>query len=406
MTSSQVESEDSFQRLVRQTFPSAAADVVLKAHDCASARLGVHTDQLSRPADILLRHQADHIAVTAGLLAPLRRSGYTDFNEIRSLFGEQLALLVERVFSEDTLRTDPDIRRSEMLLRFLESISTEIRAAPLRIALRLAELEKPVLNDDRNRQDVARETLELYVPLSDRLGMSILRAQLEDASFAILNPSDHELLAQCAASSRHEDEVVLDLLLNDITHLLAQNGVRATVHGRIKGLYGLYRKMCQQGCSASKVTDRIGLRIIVSSVKECYQVLSLLHARFRPVPGMFDDYIRFPKENGYQSLHTCVYPVPDISRKLVEFQIRTVEMHHEAQFGTAAHWLYKDRAEAEHCSARQLQWLRSLLIECERCASDAEFIKYLHRQVSDDLRMVIDRAPVQFPRSHHRDDIE
>lgn len=374
------------RQLVRQSFTDAAANLALKAHDCAVERLGDGFDEHSRVAEILLSQHADHIVIAGAFLAPLRQHGCIDVNEIRSGFGEALAILVEKAFSEDVLRTDTEIHRKQDLRRFLQSISGDLRTVILRLGLRLAELERRADQDDGKHHDIARETLELYVPLADRMGMGLLRTRLEDVCFRILQPAIYDELARSIEPIHAEDNVCLDLLKQGTKRLLKQHGIDCTIHGRTKGLYSLYHKMQRRQSSPQDILDRVGLRIIVSSVEECYAVLELLHTNFRPVPGTFDDYIGFPKENGYQSLHTCVYPVPDISRKPVEFQIRTASMHREAEFGIAAHWLYKNEEEAQIHSDRQLQWLRSLLSQRERVTSHSEFIEGLRQQIFGDRR--------------------
>jgi len=376
--------EKDLRQLIRQSFTGAAADLVLKAHDCAAERFGESFDEHTRVTDMLLSQHADHIVIAGAFLAPLRQHGCIEVSEIRSRFGEVLAALVEKVFSEDVLRTDTEMHREEDLRYFLKSISGDLRAVILRLGLRLAELERLADQDDGEHHDIARETLELYVPLADRMGMGVLRTRLEDVCFRILQPAIYDELARSIEPIRAEDGACLELLKQGMKYLLRQNGIDCTIHGRTKGLYSLCRKMCRLKCSLKDIMDRIGLRIIVSSVEECYAVLGLLHTHFRSVPGAFDDYIGLPKENGYQSLHTCVYPVPDISRKPVEFQIRTETMHREAEFGIAAHWLYKSEAEAKVHSDRQLQWLHSLLSQRERAASHSEFIECLRQQVFGD----------------------
>ena len=399
MDSPAVTNQENFRQRVRQSFTGAAANLVLRAYDCAGERFGTGLAERVRVADILLRQRADHIVVTAALLASLRRHGCIEASEIRSLFGEVPAGLVEKVFSEKVLRTDTEVHRKEDVRLFLESISDDIRTLILQIGLRLAELEKIAGQDGNDHRNIARETLELYVPLTGRMGMGGLRTQLEDVCFRILEPAIYEELAQNVEPIRAEDNVCLELLKVGVKRLLRRNGVKGTVYGRAKGLYSIHRKMNRLGCSLEEIMDKIGLRIIVSSVEKCYAVLGLLHTHFRPVPGTFDDYIGLPKENGYQSLHTCVYPVPDISHKPVEFQIRTEAMHWEAEFGVAAHWLYKSGEETKVSSDRQLQWLRGLLSHHERSASHAEFIEHLHRQVFDDRLVVFDAAgqPIRLP---------
>jgi guanosine-3',5'-bis(diphosphate) 3'-pyrophosphohydrolase len=277
-----------------------------------------------------------------------------------------------------TRKVRPD---QQDMQHFFKSISGDIRAVILRIGLRFAELERFADQDSDEHRDIAQETLELYVPLADRMGMGVLRTQLEDVCFRILKPAVYRELALKLDPVRAEDELCLELLKLAVERLLWQNGVNGTAYGRTKGLYSLYRKMCRLECPVEDIMDRIGLRIIVSSVEECYAVLRLLRAHFRPVPGTLDDYVSFPKENGYQSLHTCIYPVADVSHKPVEFQIRTQAMHRQAEYGVAAHWRYKNAEEAQANSDRQLQWLRGLVPQREKAASHAEFIEHLRRQV-------------------------
>ncbi|MDR9500693.1 MAG: hypothetical protein RI601_02735 [Desulfurivibrionaceae bacterium] len=165
---------------------------------------------------------------------------------------------------------------------------------------------------------------------------------IEDAAFHILDPKVYEELEHQVAPLQAEDTQCLKILQKAARGLLQRNNIKGSVQGRIKSLYSLHCKMARKGVSLETIMDRVGLRIIVSSVPECYQVLGLLHAHFQPVPGTFMDYIGLPKENGYQSLHTCVYPFRDISHKNIEFQIRTELMHREAEYGEAAHWKYKE----------------------------------------------------------------
>jgi (p)ppGpp synthase/HD superfamily hydrolase len=372
-----------FRERVQKSFTGATADLVLKAHDCAVERFGGEHAGRILVADRLLRQHADPIVVTAALLAPLRRHGCMEASEILSLFGQVPADLVEKVFSERPLRTDNEAHSEEDMQYFLKSISGDIRAVILRIGMRLAELERLVAQNGDKRQDIAQETLDLYVPLADRMGMGMLRTQLEDVCFRILRPAVYEELTRNVEPIQAEDELCLELVELAVERLLRQNGVNGTTYGRTKGLYSLYRKMCRLKCPLEDIMDKVGLRIIVSSVEECYAVLGLLHTQFRPVPGTFDDYIGLPKENGYQSLHTCVYPVADVSHKPVEFQIRTEAMHRIAEHGIAAHWRYKSAEEAQASSDRQLEWLRGLMPQREKAASHAEFIEHLRRQVFD-----------------------
>jgi GTP pyrophosphokinase len=318
--------------------------MVLEAHNLAAERFGPALSDHLFAADTLLHHRADHVVVTAALLVPLYRCGCIERDQIFSLFGEAPALLTDRVLSADSLCSDA--RGNWDSPSAVETISDDyVRALILRIGLRLAELEVPEGENGDGHRDLAEQTLKQYVPLAGRLGMGRLRTRLEDICFRLLEPSAHDELACRTAPTQTEDSVCFQQVNYGMRHLLERNGTSGTVCGRTKGLYSLHRKIKRLGCSAHDIMDRIGLRVIVSSVDECYAVLGLVQTHFRPVPGTVDDYIRRPKENGYQSLHTCIYPVPPLPHVPVELQIRTESMHRDAEYGMAAHWLYKERSE-------------------------------------------------------------
>jgi GTP pyrophosphokinase len=389
---------NSFPARVGRAFDRADSAMVLSAHACASERSEGDAEFQRhaadhRVADILLDQRADAVVVTAALLTPPHQRGELTTHEITSLFGDQVADLVVRASVEPLSPVGAESHRTEDPRRWLRSMSADIRTVVLRVGLRLGAVEKLAESaeddgGDDDQEDVAQETLDLYVPLADRMGMGALRTRLEDACFRLLQPTIYAEVARSIEPIREADQICLSLLKDGVAQLLDERGIEATVQGRTKGLYSIYRKMHRLDSSLEEVMDRVGLRVIVPSVEACYEVLGLLHTRFRPVPGTFDDYIGFPKANGYQSLHTCVYPVPDISAKPVEFQIRTEAMHREAEYGVAAHWLYKDHAWAAAENERQLERLRRLLPSDEDPPGHAEFIERLHRQVDDD-RLVV-----------------
>jgi len=388
-----------FRDLVRRSFKSADASLVLKAYECASEEGSKRLTKLIRPADILLRQHADATVVTAALLVPLCRGGAVEPGQLRALYGDPIAGLVEGVISEEKTRAEGAGTPEECLRSFLESISQDVRLVILHLGLRLAELEALASQGPGDGRAIAQESLDLLVPLADRMGMGLLRSALEDMCLRILEPSIYEELVQDLAPIQAEDEACLRLLTEGIQHLLECNGIKGIVHGRAKGLYSLYHKMCSRERPLHQIMDRIGLRIIVSTLEECYIVLGLLHTHFRPIPGTFDDYIGLPKENGYRALHTCIYPVPDISYKPVEIQIRTESMHREALFGIAAHWRYKIEEEATQAHQGHLRWLRSLLAQHAEAVDHAEFIELLRRQVFSDNLLVFGEGgqPIWLP---------
>jgi GTP diphosphokinase / guanosine-3',5'-bis(diphosphate) 3'-diphosphatase len=265
-----------------------------------------------------------------------------------------------------------------------------LEAAISLLCRRLEELDKradrgPGAYGDADRA-LARETLERHVLLADRMGLLVLRKHLEDASFRILDPLIYRELALKLAPLQAEDEMCLVVLQAGIQRLLDEHGIAGTVHGRTKGLYSLYLKMSRLNCPLTSIMDRIGLRVIVPSVADCYKVLALLHTRLRLIPGTSDDYIAHPKANGYRSLHASFYPLPDLSYKPIEVQIRTGQMHHEARFGRAAHWRYKSEEDPRPGGEARLRWLGSLLEEREpEPAPDrVAFIQRLYRHLLGD----------------------
>lgn len=260
-----------------------------------------------------------------------------------------------------------------------------LEAAISILCRRLAELDQRAdrgagAYEDADRA-LARETLERHVLLADRMGLLVLRKQLEDASFRILEPLIYRELALKLAPLQAEDEMCLVVLQAGVQRLLDEYGIMGTVQGRTKGLYSLYRKMCRLNCPLGSIMDRIGLRAIVPSVADCYKVLVLLHMRLRLISGTSDDYIAQPKANGYRSLHASFYPLPDLSYKPIEVQIRTHQMHDEARFGRAAHWRYKIEEDLWPQGEARLRWLGSLLEEREPAPDHAAFIQRLYHHL-------------------------
>ncbi len=399
MFASELPDSNGFRELAQRSFNSIDASLVLRVYERVAQQGGKDLVRLIRSADILLRQHADATVVTAALLVPLCRTGAIEPDELRALYGEPIAELVQKAIPEKKTRTDGAVPPEESLRSFLESISQDVRLVILHLGLRLAELEALASQGTGDRRAIAQESLDLHVPLADRMGMGVLRSALEDRCFQILEPSIYEELVQDLGPIQAEDEACLRLLTEGIQRLLERNGVQGTVYGRTKGLYSLYHKICRRERPLHEIMDRIGLRIIVATVEECYTVLGLLHTHFQPIPGTFDDYIGLPKGNGYRSLHTCIYPVPDISYKPVEIQIRTEGMHHEALFGIAAHWRYKMEEEATQAHQEQLRWLRSLLAQHAEVVDHAEFIELLRHQVFSDNLLVFGRGgqPIWLP---------
>jgi GTP pyrophosphokinase len=343
-------------------------------------------------ARLLIAQRAEAAAIAAVLLAPLVQRGAIDRREIELALGGDVASLVEEVARVHPLRWDSAADLKADCAELLRTSALDPRTIIARVGLRLVELEAASTANDSTRPLLALEARELLVPLADRLGLGALRSRLEDACFRVLEPEAYRSIAESIEHVREADDVCLDLVAKRVALLLERHGVSAEVFSRAKSIWGIYRKMKKLGVPLDGIMDRLGLRIIVQSVPDCYRLLGLLHSHFRPIPGTFDDYIGLPKENGYQSLHTCVYPVPDVSAKPIEFQIRTHAMHTEAEFGLAAHWLYRSQTDAEDENRRQRQWLRELENHHDAARDHEGFVSELRRLVYEQSLVVFLRG--------------
>jgi GTP pyrophosphokinase len=377
-----------FIEKINQTFSEAEADLVGRAHaffiknKCADNSAGYRT------ADLLFEQEADAVSIAASLLAPLLWQNLASTDEIRDHFGPAVAATLENLHPPFTCHDGGRPYRHKDIQEILDTIGGVPRKALLFISFRLLALECATPPCSDAARSMAQETLDLLVPIANRLSMGDLRRRLEDACFRILDPDKYAYLKENVAPIQAEDDKCLKILLDGVQRLLENNGIAGRVQGRTKSLHGIHRKMTRTGRSLQEIMDRVGLRVIVASVPACYTVLGLLHAHFKPIPGTFDDYIGLPKDNGYQSLHTCVYPVREISHKPIEFQVRTELMHMEAEHGTAAHWRYKGASEASDHDRRQAQWMRGLAHQHAEAPSSEAFVELLHRQVFQDHLVV------------------
>jgi GTP pyrophosphokinase len=375
---------------IQRTFQAADADLLTRAHAFTQEKLCDRNSTGYKAANLLFDQDADATTIAGALLAPLIWQDLTDIGHVRELFGPEVATALEDLRDSFFIPIDIDDqpRESENIHALLTSIDGIPRKAILYIAFRLLALECATETCETTARQMAQETLDLLVPIANRLSLGDLRRRLEDACFHVLDPQDYEKLREKVSPIQLEDDKCLEILLAGVKRLLANSGIQGRVQGRTKSLHGIRRKMARTGKTLEEIMDRVGLRVIVTSVPECYTVLGLLHAHFKPIPGTFDDYIGLPKDNGYQSLHTCVYPVREISHKPIEFQVRTELMHLEAEHGTAAHWRYKNEAAAAERNNHRTQWMEGLVRQLRESANSEAFIERLHRQVFRDHLVV------------------
>ena len=288
---------------------------------------------------------------------------------LRSRFGATVAQLVAdlrqlmrlseltRSREESRGRSNPN-DQAEALRRMLLAMANDLRVVLLRLASRLQTLRYYAQSKAAGAEPIARETLDLYAPLANRLGIWQLKWELEDLSFRFLEPETYKAVARLLDEKRVERESFIDAALARLRGMLAEAGIRAEVTGRPKHIYSIYSKMRSKGLAFEQVYDVRGMRVIVDEVPQCYQVLALVHSAWTPVESEYDDYIARPKSNGYQSLHTVV---GDDAGRTLEVQIRTRRMHEHAELGVAAHWRYKEGGKGRDDDEGRVAWLRQLL---------------------------------------------
>ena len=327
-------------------------------------------------ADIVADWNLDSQALIAALLHDVMEDTHTSKQEIAERFSKGAAELVDGLSKLDKIEfRSHEEAQAENFRKMLLAMATDLRVILIKLADRLHNMRTlDCVRPDKQRR-IANETLEIYAPIANRLGLNNLYRELQELSFQNKYPLRYKVLSKAIKAARGNRREVVNRILNSIEERLPQWGIKAEVQGREKHLYSIYRKMVEKQLSFSQVLDIYAFRIIVDDLPSCYLALGALHAMYKPVPGKFKDYLSIPKVNGYQSLHTTLigpYGTP------VEIQIRTREMHHIAETGVASHWLYKeDEKTLTELEQRTHSWLQSLL-ELQSTSGEAtEFLEHV-----------------------------
>jgi len=312
-----------------------------------------------------------------------------DFAErVRDEFGDEVYQLNKKLrWLHDFNLNTGDItapEQAERLRRMLLAMVDDVRVVLIKLAYRVQRLRILANADEKLRQDIARETLEIFAPLANRLGIGQLKWELEDLSFRYVDPMTYRRVAKMLDERREEREGYIDNVVQDIKDMLAENGLNAEVYGRPKHIYSIWKKMQGKQKDFDELFDVRAVRITVDTVAECYIALGLVHGKWRHIAKEFDDYIANPKENGYQSLHTAVYGPEG---KPLEIQIRTRAMHQFAEYGVAAHWLYKEGGGADRNLQKSIASLRKLLDPNE--TRDEELVESFHTELFPDRVFVL-----------------
>lgn len=327
-------------------------------------------------AEICADWKLDAQAIMAALLHDVMEDQDVKKEELIERFGAPVATLVDGLSKLDKIEFQSQIEaQAENFRKMLLAMARDVRVILIKLADRLHNMRTLGFMSPEKKRRIARETMEVYVPIAHRLGLNNIYRELQDLAFSHLFPVRYKTLSKAVKAARGNRREVVSKILESVNNTLAATGIKAQVYGREKTLYGIYRKMRNKHLSFSQVLDVYGFRIVVDSFANCYVALGTLHALYKPMPGKFKDYIAIPKLNGYQSLHTTLigpYGTP------VEFQIRTQDMHHVAEAGVAAHWLYKDSdASLTDLQQRTHAWLQSLLDIQKQTGDSAEFLEHV-----------------------------
>ncbi|MEM9692350.1 MAG: bifunctional (p)ppGpp synthetase/guanosine-3',5'-bis(diphosphate) 3'-pyrophosphohydrolase [Myxococcota bacterium] len=366
---------------VGQYHPNADLELIRRAYDFSQE---AHTGQRRKSGDpyfihpvgvagIITELRLDVASVCAALLHDVIEDTAVSESDLDREFGEEVTFLVDGVTKLSKINfTSRQDRQAESFRKMVVAMAQDIRVLVVKLCDRLDNMRTLEFMSRDGQERIARETMDIYAPLANRLGFAKFRSEFQDLAFRYLNPESYDDVARAVASSEEVREAHIARVARLLTAKLAQQGFAAQVTGRPKHFYSIYRKMQDRQCNFDQVFDVTAFRVVVESVADCYAALGVIHAMWTPVPGRFKDYIALPKPNMYQSLHTTVFG-PGHQR--IEIQIRTHEMHQVADEGIAAHWRYKaGTGGIDPRDAAQFAWLRQLMESQTELKDPAEFL--------------------------------
>jgi guanosine-3',5'-bis(diphosphate) 3'-pyrophosphohydrolase len=367
---------------VRQTRPASDIELLRRSFEFAAEQ---HRAQVRKSGDPYLSHplevahiladmKLDITTLCAALLHDVVEDTRISSARIVERFGPDIARLVEGVTKISRLDLlAPEARQAENVRKMLLAMVNDVRVVVVKLADRLHNMRTLGFLTPEKQQRIARETLDIYAPIAHRLGMGLIRGELEDLAFSYLEPEAYQELQKTVVSKRKEFEAFLTELQDTIRTRLQENGITAEVDGRVKRLYSIHQKSLRQHRTIDQIYDLLAVRVITDTIRNCYASLGVIHQVWRPVPGRFKDYIAMPRPNLYQSLHTTVIH----SGQTFEVQIRTSEMHRIAEQGVAAHWRYKDGRDISDADDQRILWMRQLIEWVKEMQEPSEFMSTL-----------------------------
>ena len=406
---------------VREYNPKADLELINRAYVYSAKAHAGHVRQSGEPylihplnvAGILSDMKMDVTTIAVGLLHDTIEDTEVTREDLLKLFGDEVTFLVEGMTKIGRLNFETKVhQQAENLRRMILSMAQDIRVIMVKLADRLHNMRTLEHLRPEKRAKVAQETMDIYAPLANRLGISWIQSELEDLSFQYLYPEAFQNLKVKVEERRGEYEIYINKVIKILRKVLDEHDIKGEVTGRVKHLWSTYNKMQKQGLPFEQIYDLIAFRIIVDSVRDCYGVLGLIHSMFKPVPGRFKDYIGVPKSNRYKSLHTTV--IGPVGERM-EVQIRSWEMHFMAEDGIASHWHYKsdDRTVPEE-DIKRFKWFKQILDELTEVEDPRELMEnvrtdlfpdevYVFTPKGDVKEFPVGATPIDFAYSIHTD---
>jgi len=378
---------------VKSYDPGADEDAINRAYVFAMKAHGAQKRASGDPyfshpievAGILTQYKVDTATIVTALLHDTIEDTEATHADIEQMFGEETARLVDGVTKLTRINFVSDkAKQAENFRKFLLAMSEDIRVLLVKLADRLHNMRTlGYVKKPESRQRIAMETMDIYAPLAERIGMGEIKTELEDLAFAELNPDARKSVVRRLEFLRNQGGDLVERIISELQRLMQEQGIEASIQGREKSPYSIWCKMQQHDVGFEQLSDIMAFRIVVSSIDDCYRALGVVHGAYRTVPGRFKDYISTPKPNGYRSLHTGVFG-PENHR--IELQIRTRAMHEIAESGVAAHWNYKEggNIDAARRDGPQYRWLRELLEILEHASNPEEFLEHTKLEMFKD----------------------
>ena len=389
-----------------------AYDFAVKAHSNQKRASGdpysVHPIEV---ANILTDLKLDSATITTGLLHDTIEDTYATYDTIKGEFGDEVADLVDGVTKISVFenKATPN-SKAENFRKLILATSKDIRVLLVKIADRLHNMRTiKAIGKDEKRKRIAQETMEIYAPLADRMGMHRIRDELEDLSFEVLNNEARSLIQKRLDEIKFDKKDIFETLSSEIKTFLKKNKIKSQIFGREKTPFSIWRKVQKKRVSLEQITDILGFRIILENIDDCYKTLGVLHKEWNCIPGKFKDYISSPKINGYKSIHTAII---GSYKKPIEVQIRTTEMHDFAERGIASHWQYKSSEKFNSLTWKEYDWLKDLVEIIEKNENPEHSYEYTKLQMFQEnvfcftpkgsvIKLPKDATPIDFAYAVH-----